>query len=293
MMKRKLLSLLLAGCSMATVQAQSIYMARQYYEQGRYLDAAKQLRPLADGGNAEAQSMAARLFFEGKGVQRNVTQGVKYAQMALKQGYSVPADVKAALAECYMKGTGTAKNETRAWNLVKNTVYLEKFTKTYPTQWNTYVAAHPEAKTLLGSSFSVDSSDNAANRLPSENDGLSRAKTHEEARAAEYEAKVFDVVEVMPEFPGGHNALYAWLSNNIKYPPVAEKNGIQGRVICSVVVEREGSITDVRVVRSVDVSLDKEAVRVLKAMPKWIPGKQNGKAVRVKYTIPVTFKLQS
>jgi protein TonB len=106
------------------------------------------------------------------------------------------------------------------------------------------------------------------------------------------ETKVFDVVEQMPSFPGGPSALMQYLSSNIKYPVVAEENGVQGRVVCTFVVERDGSITDVRVVKSVDPSLDKEAMRVVKSMPKWIPGKQNGSAVRVKYTVPVTFRLQ-
>lgn len=108
----------------------------------------------------------------------------------------------------------------------------------------------------------------------------------------EEETKVFDVVEVMPTFPGGQGALFEWLSKNIKYPVVAEENGVQGRVIVTFVVERNGSITDVQVAKSVDPSLDKEAVRVVKAMPHWIPGKQNGSAVRVKFTVPVTFRLQ-
>ena len=81
-------------------------------------------------------------------------------------------------------------------------------------------------------------------------------------------------------------------NKNIKYPVVAEENGVQGRVIVTFVVERDGSITDVKVVKSVDPSLDKEAQRVVKSMPHWIPGKQNGSAVRVKYTVPVTFRLQ-
>ena len=108
----------------------------------------------------------------------------------------------------------------------------------------------------------------------------------------EEETKVFDVVEVMPTFPGGQGALFEWLSKNIKYPVVAEENGVQGRVIVTFVVERNGSITDVQVAKSVDPSLDKEAVRVVKAMTHWIPGKQNGSAVRVKFTVPVTFRLQ-
>ena len=105
----------------------------------------------------------------------------------------------------------------------------------------------------------------------------------------------FHNIEQMPRFPGdpGDNSvLLQWLGKNTKYPPVAEENGIQGRVTCTFVVEKDGSITDVRVVKSVDPSLDKEAVRVIKSMPHWLPGKQNGHAVRVKFTLPVTFKLQ-
>ena len=114
----------------------------------------------------------------------------------------------------------------------------------------------------------------------------------EPVKPKEEENKVFDVVEQMPSYPGGMSALMQYLSSNIKYPAIAEENGIQGRVICTFVVERDGSITDVRIAKSVDPSLDKEAMRVVSKMPKWIPGKQNGSAVRVKYTLPVTFRLQ-
>ena len=108
----------------------------------------------------------------------------------------------------------------------------------------------------------------------------------------EVENKVFDVVEQMPSFPGGPSALMKYLSENVKYPVVAQENGVQGRVVVSFVVEKDGHITDVKVVRSVDPSLDKEAARVVKSMPTWIPGKQNGSAVRVKYNVPVSFRLQ-
>ena len=104
--------------------------------------------------------------------------------------------------------------------------------------------------------------------------------------------KIFDVVEQMPEFPGGQPAMMKWLAENVKYPKVAEENGIQGRVVCTFVVERDGSITGVQVARSIDPSLDKEAVRVLKSMPRWTPGKQGGSPVRVKYTVPVSFRLK-
>ncbi|MBP6610841.1 MAG: energy transducer TonB [Paludibacter sp.] len=103
---------------------------------------------------------------------------------------------------------------------------------------------------------------------------------------------VFQVVETMPGFPGGDQALFKFLGENVKYPVIAQENGIQGRVICQFVVNRDGSIVDVEVVRPVDPSLDKEAIRVIKSMPKWSPGKQRGKPVRVKYTLPVNFKLQ-
>ena len=108
----------------------------------------------------------------------------------------------------------------------------------------------------------------------------------------EVATKVFDVVEEMPSFPGGNGALMSYLNSNVKYPVVAQENGVQGRVIISFVVERDGSISDVKVARSVDPSLDREAQRVVKSMPRWTPGKQNGQTVRVKYTVPVVFRLQ-
>ena len=101
--------------------------------------------------------------------------------------------------------------------------------------------------------------------------------------------KVFDVVEVMPSFPGD---VRTWLAQHVKYPALAEENGIQGLVIVSFVIEKNGSISNVQVLRSPDPSLASEAVRVVKSMPRWTPGRQNGKPVRVKYSVPVTFRLQ-
>ena len=116
-------------------------------------------------------------------------------------------------------------------------------------------------------------------------------KVQVEAPKAE-DNKVFTSVEQMPQFPGGDAALMAYLRDNIHYPTVAAENGVQGRVVVGFVVERDGSITDVNVLRSVDPSLDREAMRVVKGMPRWTPGKQNGSAVRVKYQVPVSFRLQ-
>lgn len=106
------------------------------------------------------------------------------------------------------------------------------------------------------------------------------------------EAEIFTVVEEMPEFPGGMAKLADYLAKNIKYPQLARESGIQGRVYINFVVEHDGSVTNVKVMRSLGGGCDEEAVRVVKSMPKWKPGKQRGKPVRVSYNLPVNFKLQ-
>ena len=106
------------------------------------------------------------------------------------------------------------------------------------------------------------------------------------------EAEIFTIVEEMPDFPGGTQKLADYLAKNIKYPQMARESGIQGRVFISFVVEPDGSISNVNVMRSLGGGCDEEAVRVVKSMPKWKPGKQRGKPVRVSYILPVNFKLQ-
>jgi len=106
------------------------------------------------------------------------------------------------------------------------------------------------------------------------------------------EEKPFVSVEQMPQFPGGQTELMKFVQSNLKYPTIAAENGIEGRVIVRFVVGRDGSVSDIEVQRGLDASCDKEAVRVVKLMPKWIPGKQNGRAVPVYFTLPVLFKLQ-
>ncbi|HVS92274.1 MAG TPA: TonB family protein [Mucilaginibacter sp.] len=105
--------------------------------------------------------------------------------------------------------------------------------------------------------------------------------------------KIFTAVEEEPSFPGGQDAFIKYLSKNIHYPAVARENGVQGKVFLSFVCEKDGSLTDIKVVRGIGSGCDDEAVRVLKNSPKWTPGVQNGKHVRVAYTIPITFALQS
>ena len=106
------------------------------------------------------------------------------------------------------------------------------------------------------------------------------------------DAEVFIIVEDMPEFPGGELALRRWIGSNIKYPVIAAENGIQGKVYVTFVVDKDGSISNARIARGVDPSLDQEALRVVNQLPKWKPGKQRGKPVRVSYTVPINFQLQ-
>jgi protein TonB len=114
------------------------------------------------------------------------------------------------------------------------------------------------------------------------------AKEEEE----EEETQVFFIVEDMPEFPGGEAALRQFIASAIKYPVIAQENGIQGRVYVTFVVNTDGSVADAKIARGVDPSLDKEALRVVNTLPKWKPGMQRGKAVRVSYTVPINFVLQ-
>lgn len=142
-------------------------------------------------------------------------------------------------------------------------------------------------KTAIGT-FDVKGNDDANGEILKAKDVIAEPEPpkHEE------ENKVFDIVEQQPLFPGGPAALMKYLSENTKYPVVAQENGVQGRVTVQFVVEKDGSISDVHVLRGVDPSLDKEAVRVVKSMPRWTPGKQNGITVRVNYRVPVLFRLQ-
>lgn len=106
------------------------------------------------------------------------------------------------------------------------------------------------------------------------------------------EEEIFTVVESMPEFPGGAGKMMEFIAKNIKYPPMARESGIQGRVFINFVVEPNGSVTNVKVLRGIGGGCDEEAIRVVEAMPKWTPGRQRGKAVRVSFNLPVRFTLQ-
>lgn len=143
-----------------------------------------------------------------------------------------------------------------------------------------------ETKTAIGA-FDVKGNDDAGGTVLK---AVEEIAAPEPPKHEEEQNKIFEVVEQNPQFPGG--SVNGWLADHIKYPVVAAENGISGRVVVQFVVERDGSVSQVRVVRGVDPSLDKEAQRVISSMPKWIPGKQNGQAVRSRFTVPVTFRLQ-
>lgn len=133
--------------------------------------------------------------------------------------------------------------------------------------------------------FMIDAEANQLTEIPTY---VPPAVTEEEEVA---EAEIFTVVEDQPTFPGGDEARIRFLTNNIKYPQMARESSIQGTVYVTFVVERDGSVTDVRVLRGIGGGCDEEAIRVIKAMPKWIPGKQRGKPVRVQFNMPIKFTL--
>ena len=132
---------------------------------------------------------------------------------------------------------------------------------------------------------------NISSIIPAKSTSMSLQKVADSSMNSKSTEKTFDVVENMPSYPGGKDAMIAFLSANMRYPDAAKKNGIHGRVIVSFVVDKDGSITETKVVRSVDPALDQEALRLVNSMPKWKPGTAEGKPVRVRYSIPFNFSL--
>ena len=126
---------------------------------------------------------------------------------------------------------------------------------------------------------------------PEESAGPTKAEVVVEAPAPK-DDEVFTVVEQQPEFQGGQAAMYAWLGKNIKYPAAAQRANISGKVFVSFTVNTDGSITDAQVLKGLGFGTDEEAIRVVKSMPRWKPGKQSGRSVRVKYNLPISFQLE-
>ena len=126
-------------------------------------------------------------------------------------------------------------------------------------------------------------------RANAQNKKVKKAQTHKDTTTDD---KVYDVCEQMPIYEGGDAALLKYLTDSVKYPELAKKHGVHGRVVIGFIVEKDGSLTDIKVLRPVDIALDAEALRVVKGMPKWIPGCHDGQLVRVEYNVPVSFRLK-
>ena len=190
----------------------------------------------------------------------------------------------------YRQATGTGyghiTNNFLSINIKKRIVMMNK-TKSRFGAWKA-LAALPVAAVLL-----------MAGCQPANGEAVEQEEIPFEATNVDESApldantdEVFKVVEVDPEFPGGEEALYKYLAENIKYPEKAKNNKVEGRVYITFVIEKDGTVSDAKVLRSVNEELDAEALRVINAMPKWKPGTQRGVPVRVQYNIPITFKLQ-
>ena len=122
-------------------------------------------------------------------------------------------------------------------------------------------------------------------------DKKEKGKTSQTHKDTTTDDKIYEVCEQMPIYEGGNAALLKYLTDSVKYPELAKKHGVQGRVVIGFIVEKDGSLTNVKVLRAVDRALDAEALRVMKAMPNWLPGQQDGRFVRVRYNVPLRFKL--
>ena len=199
-------------------------------------------------------------LFGANGKTKDAKEAVYWFKQGADQG---DADCQYFLGFCYEDGLGVEKDLQQAQALFRKAAEQG------------HEAAQLAINELTGEVFEIEIVD------------------PQEEWVEDEDGQLFIVVENMPEFPGGHQALMKYISDNIKYPIIALENGIQGRVICQFIVGEDGTLENIQVVRtSGDASLDKEAVRLIDSMPKWKPGLQKGKPVRVTFTLPVTFRIQ-
>jgi TonB family protein len=215
-------------------------------------------------------------------MNKSEQQAVKYFKLSADQGYDE------AIKDLIVYYVKRGKWEDAFMNATKYCTRHPYLLKKYP--------GYIKATCMLAGRGTIQNEDKGWEILE-ENEDFSYAQFSFENSWEAYKQRhpekftVYDTVEQMPSFPGGQSALFKYLSDEIIYPAVCINNKIQGRVIVSFIVERDGSITEAKIARSIDPALDKEALRVVRNMPNWIPGKRHGEKVRVKYTIPVTFRL--
>ena len=283
MKRTKILLVALAAIVCGQMKAQSADYARSLISSGRDGEAARVIRALAERGDAEGQYLAATFFLEGRGgMNKSEQQAVKYFKLSADQGYDE------AIKDLIVYYVKRGKWEDAFMNATKYCTRHPYLLKKYP--------GYIKATCMLAGRGTIQNEDKGWEILE-ENEDFSYAQFSFENSWEAYKQRhpekftVYDTVEQMPSFPGGQSALFKYLSDEIIYPAVCINNKIQGRVIVSFIVERDGSITEAKIARSIDPALDKEALRVVRNMPNWIPGKRHGEKVRVKYTIPVTFRL--
>lgn len=237
-------------------------------------------------GFAPAQCILGICYYEGKGVDKDLKKAAYWWYQAAIQGDEAALYL---IGNCYYKGEGIDRDLEQAAYCYKKAA--EKgFHEAQKALGICYYHGEGVDKDLKQSAYwfkkAAEQGDEDAKEL------LEEVEEEIQSLSASSSGQVYDIAEQMPSFPGGQSALFQFLSKNIQYPKLCEEHGIQGRVICSYIVEEDGSITDVQVRKSVHPSLDKEAVRVIQSMPKWNPGKENGLPVRVRYNLPITFSLK-
>ena len=266
------------------------------YENGNgvtkdYTKALEWYKKAAEQNVAVAQNNVGVFYDEGIGVAKDPVEAAKWYKKAAENNY---ASAQYNLAQMYAEGIGVEKDINEALDWYKKSLS------------NGVKEAQKEISKLQVEKQRLDAEKARRERetarvvghdtiLIVDDDGV------EWVDIADYdvitvepepeEEEVFLVVETQPEFPGGMAALLEFLRTNIKYPTICRENNIQGRVLVSFVVNKDGSISDLEVVKSVNPALDKEALRVMSKMPNWKPATQRGKTVRVKYTVPVNFRL--
>ncbi|MBO4821322.1 MAG: TonB family protein [Prevotella sp.] len=260
------------------------FMAQNGYGMNKdYAEAFKWYLQAAEQGNATAKNNIGTMYFNGYGVARDYAEALMWYRQAAEQG---DPNGQYSLGFMYDNGFGVDKNlaEARKW--------YEKAAAQGDED------AKERLKTIeqdSGGTVKVDKANDVAvvGAVSARKDAVdsepSRQAPVGEPDNKDAAAQVLEVVDVPPAFPGN---VLSWLAHNIHYPPIACEKNIQGRVIVDFIVETDGSVSNVKVLKGVDPSLDKEAVRVVKTMPKWDPGKQNGQPVRVRKNLPVTFKLK-
>ena len=280
-----------------------------------YAEAVKWFRKAANIGIPEAQYCLGLCYANGHGVQKSQTEAIKWYRMAAEQDY---VDANYELGLCHLSGKGVSRSQSEAakcflvgankrhqesqYQLAQ--LYQEGagVTKSEKEAMSWYLmaanAGHADSQYALAILYEKAGKKYDAsiwlNRAAEQGqkEAVAKVEADRKERASQVDlTRIYDMVEEMPSFPGGDEALLKWLGENFKYPEEDQKNGIQGRVTTSFVVERDGTISEVKTTRATTSLMAEEAIRLVKAMPKWNPGKTFGVPVRCRFNLPITFKL--